>query len=107
MLRGRCRAWRPQRSRDDHPFAHDPGDCRICWAPCFKHARPGTAFCQSCWGLLSNHPSAAVRNEVVSRPDIPRTVLEDMAEDSDARVMFAAEERIRQLNSDQTEVDFI
>ena len=98
-----CRAWRPAERREDHPFSHDPGTCRLCWQPCFAARRPGTSFCEDCWLRLATHRSVAVRSAVVSREDIPLEVLQDMTDDMDAPVSFAARDRIARFTADQIE----
>lgn len=79
----------------------------MCWEPCFRAARPGTAFCDSCWRLLAVHRSLGVRYAVVSRPDTPRPILDVMSEDMDAQVQWAAAERIAELDDEQFEITFV
>lgn len=103
VLKLSCRAWRPAERRDEHPFAHNPGTCRLCWQPCFAPRRPGTSFCEDCWLRLSTHRLVDVRTAVVSREDIPLEVLEEMTEDMDAPVAYAARDRIARYATDQYE----
>ncbi|MEV0868279.1 hypothetical protein AB0I24_10090 [Brachybacterium paraconglomeratum] len=44
-----------------------------------------------------------MRSAVVSRDDIPLEVLEDMTDDMDAPVSFAARDRIARFTADQIE----
>ncbi|MCG7308286.1 MULTISPECIES: hypothetical protein [Brachybacterium] len=77
----------------------------MCWQPCFEARRPGTDFCDDCWLRLATHRSVDVRSAVVSRDDIPLEVLQDMTEDMDAPVAYAARERVARYAEDRASDD--
>lgn len=100
-----CLAWRPNTPREDHPFKHDPGECRICWGICSNERRPGTAFCEECWGKLSVHPSDKVRDALLDRDDIPVEYIQAMTDDMDALIAYKAEGRMERLEEDDEDED--
>lgn len=102
-----CLAWKPKRQREDHPFKHDPGDCRTCWGLCSNRRRAGTAFCDECWHMLSVHPSEKMRDAVLDRDDIPVEYIRAMVEDMDIAVSMKAEMRLEKLDEDDENADDI
>lgn len=102
-----CLAWRPRKQREDHPFKHDPGDCRTCWELCSNERRAGTAFCDECWHLLSVHPSEKVRDAVLDRDDVPVEHIIAMTEDMDVVISLKAESRLEKLDEDDEDEDDI
>lgn len=102
-----CLAWRPRKQREDHPFKHDPGDCRTCWELCSNERRAGTAFCDECWRMLSVHPSEKVRDAVLDRDDVPVEYIIAMTEDMDVAISLKAESRLEKLSEDDEDEDDI
>lgn len=102
-----CLAWRPRKQREDHPFKHDPGDCRTCWELCSNERRAGTAFCDECWHMLSVHPSEKVRDAVLDRDDVPVEYIIAMTEDMDVAISLKAESRLEKLSEDDEDEDDI
>lgn len=100
-----CLAWKPRKQREDHPFKHDPGDCRVCWELCSNERRVGTAFCDECWHMLSVHPSEKVRDAVLDRDDVPVEYIRSMTEDMDVAVSMKAEMRLEKLYEDDEDED--
>lgn len=101
--RSKCRGWLPQPEKESHPLFHDPGDCRQCWRPCHSTRRPGTSFCDDCWEQYARHRAVKIRYAVLSRHDIPLEWLRFLADDQEAVIADAAEERLNSYGEDEAD----
>lgn len=95
----RCRSWKPLPAPGhDHPA----GTCRTCWGVCWSTATHGMR-CEDCLWALAQHPSVAVRRQLVAEDGLPFEVLELLATDFDATVQAAAGDKL-EATSGLTEV---
>lgn len=85
----RCQSWRAT-PVPGHVPACLPGACRRCWRPCLEVVPTGTVRCEDCLAAIAGHPSATVRGLAAGDPQIPTTVLRDLAKDTDFAVAQAA-----------------
>lgn len=96
---GRCRAWSLNADRK-HTELHDPGTCRSCWSVCLNKRHAGTSFCDDCWWDFAKKTPSHLKLELLSRPDVPREIVEYLANDLDASVRYEAEELLDADDSD-------
>lgn len=91
----RCRSWRPVPDVDRTHAQHLPGECRVCWKPCFAHVETGQARCQECEELLRAHTSSIVRASLATEPGVSYGTLHLLTGDEDMTVSNIATKALR------------
>ena len=85
-----CRSWRPTPGMDKAHVTHLPGECRVCWKPCFARVPKGTPRCQECLAGLRDHVSPFVRSALAAEKDVPDDILNFLSDDMDLTVSSLA-----------------
>ncbi|WP_341855897.1 hypothetical protein [Brachybacterium sp. GPGPB12] len=93
----------PRRTARGPPVLARSGDLSTLLATLLRRPPSWDELLRGLLARLATHRSVAVRAAVVSRDDIPLEVLEDMTDDMDAPVSFAARDRIARFAADQIE----
>lgn len=88
----RCRSWKI--TGDPHRPLHRPGECDLCWEPCYNHVQKTVNSgnrCQSCWHDLTrasmNDTTLAL--SLLKEDQVPDFVLDEL-ERSDVLVVSQA-----------------
>lgn len=103
----RCTSWRYTGGQADTDDILPVGADRAIWRPCRSRVPAGTTRCTDCENALLLCPSVAVRRALVSEDSVSLEVLRTMTTDSNPGIALIAEQKLDDLEQDDTEYDHL